>query len=553
MSYTVRKLLEIAVSQIGYKEKETNSQLDNKTANAGDNNYTKYARDLHAAGYYQASKQGYAWCDMFHDHCHLVAAGMDPVEAQRVTCQTGPYGAGCYWSAQYYKEAGRFYTDNPQPGDQIFFHNYAHTGIVEKVENGIITTIEGNTSNMVARRTYKEGDSCIDGYGRPLYDTEENEEDEDTGTNAGTLFKIAGIDVSKWQGKIDWEKVKADGVKFAMIRLGYGSKDGNSCGTDKYFAQNVANAVKAGVDVGCYFYSYALSVEAARKEAEYVVNVLSKYKGVFTYPVAFDIEDKSQAGLGKAVLTDMVIAFGDTIEKAGYYCSVYCNLNWLKNYLDDSKLARFDHWLAQWADSPTYTGAFGMWQRSSTGKVDGISGNVDLDVAYKDYPSIIRNKKLNGFGSEVQTAPEEKEEPTVAIKKGDVVVIADNAVYYTGEAVPDWVLAKKWIVKENPVGNRAVIDKSTDGKYSICSPIDVKYLIADKPYYPDEGDVVNFTGNKHYTNANATKAKSCKPGKARVTSIHELGESKHPYHVVAVDGGGSNVYGWVDADTITKL
>lgn len=548
MPYTVRKLLEIAVSQIGYKEKETNSQLDNPTANAGDENYTKFARDLHAAGYYQASKQGYAWCDMFVDWCFLQLCGTKE-KAEEMICQTGLYGAGCKFSARYYKAQGRFFTTDPQPGDQIFFNNYAHTGIVEKIVGTVVHTVEGNTSNMVARRTYTLGSSKIDGYGRPKYDAEEVEEAPAT----TTATEIKGIDVSKWQGEIDWKKVKADGVKFAMIRLGYGSKDGTACGTDKYFAQNVANAVKAGVDVGCYFYSYALSVEAARKEAEYVVNVLSKYKGVFTYPVAFDIEDKSQAGLGKAVLTDMVIAFGDTIEKAGYYCSVYCNLNWLKNYLDDSKLARFDYWLAQWADSPTYTGAFGMWQRSSTGKVDGISGNVDLDVAYKDYPSVIRNKKLNGFGSEVQATPEEKEEPTIAIKKGDVVAIADNAVYYNGKEVPDWVLAKKWIVKENPVGNRAVIDKSTDGKYSICSPIDVKYLIADKPYYPDEGDVVNFTGNKHYTSANATKAKSCKPGKARVTSIHKLGESKHPYHVVAVDGGGSNVYGWVDADTITKL
>ena len=138
---------------------------------------------------------------------------------------------------------------------------------------------------------------------------------------------VNGIDVSKWQGNIDWKKVKADGIDFAMIRLGYGSADGKSCGIDSYFEKNVANAIAAGVDIGCYFYSYALSVDAAKREAEYVVGVLSKYKGVFTYPVAFDLEDKSQVALGKNVLTDMVIAFGDTIEKAGYYCSLYSNLN----------------------------------------------------------------------------------------------------------------------------------------------------------------------------------------------------------------------------------
>ena len=103
-------------------------------------------------------------------------------------------------------------------------------------------------------------------------------------TTPSTDTTVKGIDVSKWQGEIDWNKVKADGVKFAMIRLGYGSADGNSCGLDGYFEKNVANALKAGIDIGCYFYSYATSVAAAKKEAAYVVSVLQKYKGVFTYP-----------------------------------------------------------------------------------------------------------------------------------------------------------------------------------------------------------------------------------------------------------------------------
>lgn len=306
---------------------------------------------------------------------------------------------------------------------------------------------------------------------------------EKTSGNNGEQVKqesktVRGIDVSKWQGDIDWGKVKAAGVDFAMIRLGYGSADGNSCGTDGYFEKNVANAIAAGVDIGCYFYSYALSVEAAKKEAEYVIGVLNKYKGVFTYPVAFDIEDKSQAGLGKTVLTDMVIVFGDAIEKAGFYCSLYANLNWLRNYLDDGRLTRFDHWLAQWSPSPTYTGAFGMWQSSSKGSVNGINGNVDTDVAYKDYPSVIRSNKLNGFASTDQkpTAPTQPEATTKpAFSSGDVVSIAKNAVYYNGATVPDWVVAKQWIVKECS-GDRAVIDKSVDGANAICSPINTKYL-----------------------------------------------------------------------------
>ena len=171
MGYTAKELVKIAAAEIGYKEKETNSRLDDPAANAGDENFTKYARDLHAAGYYQANKNGYAWCDMFVDWCFLKLCGSKK-EAEEMICQTGLYGAGCKFSAKYYQQQGRFYTSDPQPGDQIFFRNYAHTGIVEKIQNGMITTIEGNTSNQVARRTYSVSSGDIDGYGRPKYDVE---------------------------------------------------------------------------------------------------------------------------------------------------------------------------------------------------------------------------------------------------------------------------------------------------------------------------------------------------------------------------------------------
>lgn len=171
--YTAKQVIAIAQAEIGYHEKATNAQLDDKTANSGSNNYTKYARDLFAAGYYNGNKQGYAWCDVWHDWCHFKASGEDAAYAQEVTCQNGPYGAGCSWSASYYKNAGRFYTKNPQPGDQIFFGDGDHTGIVESVTATTVTTIEGNAGNMVCRKTYSLNDSYIDGYGRPRYASEE--------------------------------------------------------------------------------------------------------------------------------------------------------------------------------------------------------------------------------------------------------------------------------------------------------------------------------------------------------------------------------------------
>ncbi len=177
MGYTVEKVLEVARKYIGYKEKETNSQLDDFNANAGDGNYTMFARELHKANYYQANKNGYAWCDVYHDYVHYEASGYNKELAEWTTCQTGLYGAGCEWSAKYYKQQGRFYTSNPQPGDQIFFQDYAHTGIVEKVTATQVTTIEGNTGNQVKRHTYSINSSKIDGYGRPKYDVAPAEPD----------------------------------------------------------------------------------------------------------------------------------------------------------------------------------------------------------------------------------------------------------------------------------------------------------------------------------------------------------------------------------------
>ena len=284
--------------------------------------------------------------------------------------------------------------------------------------------------------------------------------------------EIRGIDVSKWQGEIDWKKVKAAGIKFAMIRLGYGSSKGDACGLDGYFEKNVKNAIAAGIDIGCYFYSYATSVAAAKKEAAYVINVLQKYKGVFTYPVAFDLEDKTQQGLGKQVLTDMVIAFGDAIEKAGFYCSLYSNPSWMKSYLDADRVKRFDLWLAHWTDKTNYAGAYGMWQNSSSGKVNGINGNVDTDFAYKDYPTIIKGKKLNGFTGSVQqpTVPDQPDpEPETTLKVGDLVKITGSK-YYGGQNIPSWVKAKNWYVRQIN-GDRVVIDKSEDGQNAICSPV----------------------------------------------------------------------------------
>lgn len=189
-------------------------------------------------------------------------------------------------------------------------------------------------------------------------------------------MNIKGIDMSVWQGKIDWKKVKASGIVFAMIRVGYGSSQGNDCKMDTYFKANVEGALAAGVEVGIYFYSYAKSAQAAAREAAWVVEQIAPYKGRILYPVAYDLEDSKQAGLGRDVLTAMVTAFCTTIEAAGYYASFYCNTNWCKNMLN-------------------------------------------MDDAYKDYAAIIKRAGLNGYKETAQPA-KEPEKPTQPTEAPDV-------------------------------------------------------------------------------------------------------------------------------------
>ena len=172
----VSRVLAVAVAEIGYKEKASNSQLDDKTANAGSANYTRYARDFDKKypNWYNGKKNGFAWCDMFVDWCFLTAYGYE--NALRLLCQPErSAGAGCTYSLRYYKNKGQFHTSGPKPGDQIFFgtslSDSSHTGIVEKVTASKVYTIEGNTSNQVARRNYALTNSRILGYGRPAYDT----------------------------------------------------------------------------------------------------------------------------------------------------------------------------------------------------------------------------------------------------------------------------------------------------------------------------------------------------------------------------------------------
>lgn len=168
-------VLRTARAELGYLEKADAERLDSPRANAGDGNYTKYARDLFAAGYYNGDKNGWPWCDVFVDWCFYVNFGK--AGGERLECQSGELGAGCAYSAEYYALRGRF-DGEPRPGDQIFFSEdgeICHTGLVERVTADSVTVIEGNAApegteaEGVCRKSYARDDERIAGYGHPLY------------------------------------------------------------------------------------------------------------------------------------------------------------------------------------------------------------------------------------------------------------------------------------------------------------------------------------------------------------------------------------------------
>lgn len=361
MGCTASKVIAVAAAEIGYKEKASNSQLDDKTANAGNKNYTKYARDFDQKypQWYNGKKNGFAWCDMFVDWCFLTAFGY--AKALKLLCQPEKsYGAGCTFSAGYYKQKGQFYTSDPKPGDQIFFgtsiSDCSHTGIVEKVDGSKVYTIEGNTSDQVARRSYALTSSKIVGYGRPKYDAETTT----TPAPAKTVEELA--------------KEVLDG------------KWGNG-------------------------------------------------------------EDRKKA-----------------LTAAGYdYTAVQNKVNEL------------------------------------------VAGGNASDPGYTEY-TVVKGDTLSGIAAKYGTTYQ-------------------ALAAYNGISNPNII----------NVGQKIKIPNAKAEAWT-----------------PAVGDMVIYNGTRHYANANAVTGPTCKGGKAKITRIYQLGKSKHPYHLVAVSGSGSTVYGWVNEGSFTK-
>lgn len=228
-------------------------------------------------------------------------------------------------------------------------------------------------------------------------------------------MKKFGIDISEWQQGLDLDKALAEGVEFAILR------GADHLYKDKCFEDFYARCKARNIPVGVYHYSRATTPEQARQEAQFLItNVLTGKQ--FEYPIYMDVEDKTQQAVGKAAMTDAVIAFCEEIKNAGYLPGVYASLSFLNSYLDDSRLDAYEKWIAQWYKYCQYGGSLGLWQfggETNVIRTNRVAGVVcDQDYAMFDYPSIIKSRGLNGYGKQEET----KEPETAETKKGDFTV-----------------------------------------------------------------------------------------------------------------------------------
>lgn len=217
-------------------------------------------------------------------------------------------------------------------------------------------------------------------------------------------MSIKGLDVSRFQGEVDWERVKAAGYRFAMLRAGYGDST-----VDEQFRRNASECNRIGLPIGAYWFCYAATTENAAKEADSCIRTVSGYR--LDYPVCYDIEqagadyvEKLGISFTPALARELVKSFCNRVESKGYFAMFYSNQSFFNAYLGTALAKRYAFWYARYTD--TFDGTdCGIWQYTSAGRVPGISGNVDLDLAYVDYPSVIRRAGLNHLSGTAPVPP----------------------------------------------------------------------------------------------------------------------------------------------------
>ena len=362
-------------------------------------------------------------------------------------------------------------------------------------------------------------------------------------------MKTFGIDISYWQKGYPYDKANDEGVKFAILRAGFREQK------DSVFDTHYSNAKRLGWGVGAYWYSYATTVEGAKKEAQAFVKAVKGKK--FEYPLYLDLEDSSQRGLGKALLGEMVEAFGKVVEDAGYYFGVYTNLDWYRNVIDGAGLnKRFDWWIAAWNKTAPTNVSYGLWQfGGSTNKIRDpkIAGVVtDQNYAFKDYPAIMKEKGLNGYNStddSCENTEDNNEENCGAelkFKINDKVIINGN-LYSNSNATEASGTVTNKITNITRVVEGAAHPYNTTGDLGWMDESDIREYVEEETSTTPKfavGDKVIISGFL-YSNSNATKASGSISNKTTYITRYAKG-SKHPYNT-------TGDLGWMDESDISLV
>ena len=256
---------------------------------------------------------------------------------------------------------------------------------------------------------------------------------------------IQGIDVSEHNGVINWEAMKAGGVRFAIIRASWGHFV-----EDKQFQRNVNECDRLGIPYGLYHYSYVSNATEMKQEADGFIQQCKSCRPL--YPCYIDMEDsdgwKARNHVSDATNIETCYYTCNALEKAGFYAGIYANLDWLTHHINSSRLDRFDKWVAQWASVNTYQKPYGMWQYTSNGSIAGHNGRVDMDYAYIDYPFVIKSHGLNGYGKPIVPDPTPTPTPSQPTLKYRVGTPVTYTGLWTQSNGGNWYPRAKLAIKE---------------------------------------------------------------------------------------------------------
>ena len=286
---------------------------------------------------------------------------------------------------------------------------------------------------------------------------------------------MKGIDVSRYQRNVDYKKLKAAGVEFVIIQAGFGDVLSYPKQKDKMFESHYKAAKAAGLHVGAYWYSYATTVAGAKREAQGFIQTIKGKQ--FDMPVYMDFEERSQFSTGKNNCSAMVTAFCEELEKNNYWTGLYISRNPLQNYISTEVANRYSLWVAEYASKCNYSGTVDIWQYTSSARYNGYSGNLDGDICYRDYPTLIKNAGKNGY-----TKPVEKVLDSNGMKEGgknlgvyelkSMLSIAEAKKIISTHITVDSTfgpgttkvvngLLKKWGYKQNGIAGEGFVKKLT--------------------------------------------------------------------------------------------